>query len=215
MTVAAALTLYTTPLSANGRKVLAVARELSLAPEIRTVDVYRGGGRDPDYLALNPTGKIPTLVEGAFVLTESNAIAQYLAEAHGDFRLSSRDPRQRARIASWLFWEAAHWQPALVPVLSAHVGHRLLPEALSAPVGAPDWRDETLLPLLARLERTLSDAPFLAGDAPTLADFCVGGMTTYFGATGFPSDAYPALSEWMDRLATLRGWRASADPLWS
>ncbi len=56
------LTLYATPLSANGRKVLAVSRELELQPDIRLVNVYRGEGRTAEYLAINPTGKIPTLV---------------------------------------------------------------------------------------------------------------------------------------------------------
>jgi|SRR5271157_435630 len=86
--------LYTTPLSANGRKVLAVSHHLGLAPEIRLVNVYRGEGRSAKYLAINPSGKIPTLVDGEFTLYESNAILQYLSEAHGEYRLWSREPRQ-------------------------------------------------------------------------------------------------------------------------
>jgi glutathione S-transferase len=95
------------------RKVLAVSRELELQPDIRLVNVYRGEGRTAEYLAINPTGKIPTLVDGDLTLYQSNAILQYLCEAHGDFRLWSRDPKARARIARWLYWETAHWQPAL------------------------------------------------------------------------------------------------------
>ena len=87
-------TLYTTPLSANGRKVLAVSHHLGLTPEIRLVNVYRGEGRSAKYLAINPSGKIPTLVDGEFTLYESNAILQYLSEAHGEYRLWSREPRQ-------------------------------------------------------------------------------------------------------------------------
>jgi len=60
------LTLYSTALSANGRKVL-----------------YRGEGRAAEYLAINPAGKIPALVDGDFTLCESNAILQYICEAHG------------------------------------------------------------------------------------------------------------------------------------
>lgn len=58
------LKIYATPLSANGRKVLAVSRHLGLNAEIHDVDVYRGEGRTPEYLAINPTGKIPTLAGG-------------------------------------------------------------------------------------------------------------------------------------------------------
>jgi glutathione S-transferase len=56
------LRIYATPLSANGRKVLAVSRELGLNAAIHIVNVYRGEGRTAEYLAINPTGKIPTLV---------------------------------------------------------------------------------------------------------------------------------------------------------
>src|SRR5208283_1663572 len=52
-------TLYATPLSANGRKALAVCRHLGLKPETRLVNVYKGEGRTPEYLAVNPLGKVP------------------------------------------------------------------------------------------------------------------------------------------------------------
>jgi glutathione S-transferase len=208
------LTLYATPLSANGRKVLAAAHHLGLDAEIRLVNVYRGEGRTPDYLAVNPTGKIPLLVEDGFLLTESNAILQHLAEVHGGFRLSSHDPRDRARIASWLFWEAAHWQPTLIPFLAPLVGHLLLPEAVPAPAGEPDWASAPLQPLLAHLEARLDKRPFLAGDAPTIADFAVGGMTTYFRAAGFPFVAWPRFAAWHARLERLDAWRATAMAPW-
>jgi glutathione S-transferase len=165
-----AFVLHTTPLSANGRKVQAAARQLGLRPEIRLVNVYRGEGRTPEYLAINPSGKVPCLVEGAFVLTESNAILQYLSEVHADFSLWSRDPQRRATLASWMFWESAHWQPALSAVLAPHVGHRLLPDAVPAPDEPPDWSDARLRPLLDRLERELGERAFVAGDEPSLAD---------------------------------------------
>lgn len=208
------LTLYTHPRSANGRKPLAVCRHLGLAPEIRLVDVYRGEGRTVEYLAIDPAGRIPALVEDELVLHESNAIMLYLCEAHGDGRLWPAAPLERARIARWLFWEAAHWQPALTAVLSACVGHRLLPDVVPAPERPPDWQDPRLAPLLAGLERSLADRTWLEGDAPSLADFGVAAMTTYFRCGAFPSDAFPAIRGWLERLDALDAWRASADPLW-
>ena len=146
------LKLYATPLSANGRKVLAVSRHLGLNPEIHDIDVYRGEGRSPEYLAVNPSGKIPTLIDGEFVLFESNAILLYLAEAHGANRLWSSESRQRSRIAQWLFWESAHWQPVLIALLSGLVGHRLLPERIPSPRHAPDWSNGAVQPILNFLE---------------------------------------------------------------
>ena len=207
-------TLYTTALSANGRKVLAAARQLGLEPDVREVNVYSGQGQAPEYLAINPAGKIPTLVEGDFVLPESNAILQYLCEAHGDFRLFSRDARERAAISSWLFWESAHWQPALVPVLSAFVGHKLLPDVVPAPSGDPDWESELLAPLLRRLDAHLADHLFLAQDALTIADFSVAGMGTYFRSCGFPFASFPHLAAWYGRVDALEAWSGTEADLW-
>jgi glutathione S-transferase len=207
-------TLYTTPLSANGRKVLAVSRELELDPEIRLVNVYKGEGRSPAFVAINPLGKIPALVEGDFTLWESNAILVYLSERHGDHRLYSRDPRERADILRWLFWESSLWQPALSALLAPTVGHRLLPSIVPAPASAPDWKTAALVPLLALLESQLATRAFLIGTTPTLADFSVAGMTTYFRHAAFPFAAHPRIRDWCDRLDALDSWRASADPLW-
>ena len=207
-------TLYSTALSANGRKVLAVSRHLELDIEFRAVNVYRGEGRRAEYLAINPSGKIPTLVDGDLTLIESNAIMLYLCEAHGDFRLWSRDPKQRGRIARWLFWESAHWQPALATLLSACVGHRLLPKVVPPPAAAPDWGAAALAALLQELDTALSHSPFLAGAALTIADFAVAGMTTYFAAAGFPFKKYPAFDAWYRRIETLDAWRATREALW-
>jgi glutathione S-transferase len=208
------LTLYSTPLSANGRKVLAVSHHLGLAPEIRLVNVYQGEGRSAEYLAINPSGKIPALVDGEFRLYESNAILQYLSEAHGEYRLWSREPKARATIARWLFWEAAHWQPVLTALLSSFVGHRLLPEVFRPPLAPIDWNNELLQPLLHTLEMNLSVHPFLTGESVTIADFSAAGMMTYIRAAQFPFARTPCLSGWYARIEALDAWRSTEAPLW-
>jgi glutathione S-transferase len=207
-------TLYTTPLSANGRKPLAVARQLGVELRVRHVDVYRGEGRTPEYLAIHPAGRIPVLVDGPTTVFESNAILVYLAEAHGGDRLWSREPRERAAIARWLFWESAHWQPALIAVLAPFVGHRLRPDLVPAPPAAPDWDGAQLAPLLGELARVLAAQPFLAGAHLTLADFSVAGMATYFRAAGFPFAQHPAIRDWHARMEALPAWRDSEAELW-
>jgi len=209
------LRLYTTALSANGRKVLAVSRALGLDIEVTLVNVYRGEGHSPQYLAINPSGKIPTLVDGDFTLFESNAILQYLCEAHGDSRFWSVSPRRRAQIARWLYWESAHWQPALGPVLAPWVGHRLRPDAVPAPDGEPDWNAGALRPLFAMLNDTLGRSRFLVGEEPTLADFAVAGMVTYFPATGFPFEKHANFKDWYGRIESLDAWRDTQEPLWT
>lgn len=208
------LTLYATPLSANARKVLAVVRHLGLDVVVHEVNVYAGDGQRPGYLAINPSGQVPTLVDEGVALFESNAILVHLAEVHGDGALWSRDPRERATIVGWLFWEAAQWQPALVPVLSAHVGHRLLPDARPKPDEEPHWDDPKLVAPLRRLEGRLSQSPFLAGVEASIADFSVAGMTTYFRRCGFPFGRYTAISAWHARIEALEAWRETATALW-
>jgi glutathione S-transferase len=207
--------IYATPLSANGRKVLAVCRQLGLDAEVHLVDVYNGEGRTPEYLAINPSGKIPTLIDGAFTLFESNAILIYLAEAHGGCRLWSEDAQMRGRIAQWLFWESSHWQPTLSAVLAEWVGHRLLPQRIARPRAAPDWSGSAIQALLATLEAALGSKRFLTGSELTIADFSVAGMTTYFSSTGFPSAGFPAISRWYGEMEALDSWRATASGLWA
>jgi glutathione S-transferase len=209
------LRLYTTPLSANGRKVLAVSRQLGVPSEVHLVDVYKGEGRTPAYLAINPSGKIPTIVDGEFVLFESNAILLYLDEVHGGYALSSHNAQARSRVAQWLFWESAHWQPSLSSVLSELVAHRLFPERIPRPRSAPDFSNATVQPLLNTLETVLAAQPFLTGSKMTLADFSVAGMTTYFKTAGFPFREYPAISRWYDRFEELDAWHSTGVPPWT
>jgi glutathione S-transferase len=72
--------LYYHPLSSNSRRVLLTAYHLGLNLELVSVDLSRGEHKTPEYLRLNPNGKIPILVEGGFHLWESHAIMQYLAD---------------------------------------------------------------------------------------------------------------------------------------
>jgi glutathione S-transferase len=208
------LTLYTTPLSANGRKVLAASHHLGLKPEVKLINVYRGEGRTPEYLSINPWGKIPTLVDGEFTLWESNAILQYLSEAYGDFKLWSRDPKQRADISRWLFWESSHWQPTLIPVLSAFVGQKVLPQtATPAPIQV-DWGEERFQALVRFLDAHLKGRKFICGDELSLADFSVAGMMMYVRPAGFPFDVYAHIGAWYERVERLEAWKATAAGPW-
>ena len=98
--------LYGFPPSPNTWKVRAVAAHLAIPLELEFVDLSKGQQRTPDYLALNPTGRTPTLVDGDFMLWESTAIMQYLASRAAQLALAS-DPRARADIMRWQSWQLA------------------------------------------------------------------------------------------------------------
>ena len=100
--------LYGFPASPNTWKVRALAAYLKMPLEFEFVDLIKGAQQTPAYLALNPTGRTPTLVDGDFKLWESNAILQYLASKNAT-PLYPNDAKGRADISRWQCWDLAHW----------------------------------------------------------------------------------------------------------
>ncbi len=90
------LKLHYHPLSTYSRRVLIALREKGIEAELVPVDMAKGAHRAPDYLALNPYGRVPTLVEDGFVLYESTAILEYLEATHPTPPLVPADARGRA-----------------------------------------------------------------------------------------------------------------------
>jgi glutathione S-transferase len=193
--------------------VLAVCRHLHIDADVRVVNVYKGEARTPEFLALHSLGKIPVLVEGRLVVWESNAILQYMAEEHGGFRLWSREPKQRAAIARWLYWETAEWQPALVPVLTGFVARELGLLDASTPVTV-DWSDERFRTQAQFLEGHLHGREWLANDELTLADFAVASMMMYVRRAWFPVRDFPNIDAWYERIERLDAWMGTAEGPW-
>ncbi len=100
--------LYGFPPSPNTWKVRAVAAHLGIPLELEFVDLTKGGSRTPAFLAINPAGRTPALVDGDFKLGESTAIMQYLASQKPN-SLWPNDARTRADIMRWQSWSLAHW----------------------------------------------------------------------------------------------------------
>src|SRR4029079_1023646 len=105
--------LYSSPGSPNALRSRAVAYELGLDPEIVNVNLGTGENRTSDYLKLNPSGKVPVLVDGDIVLWESRAINGYLASKAPEHDLDSPDPVRHAVIEQWSNWQAIHLGPAM------------------------------------------------------------------------------------------------------
>jgi len=97
--------LYTFHLSTNGRKVYMALEEVKATYEIAVVDLMKGGQKNPDYLKLNPNGKVPTLVDDGLVMWESVAILLYLAEKFPAAALLPSAAQERARAFQWLVWQ--------------------------------------------------------------------------------------------------------------
>jgi len=107
-------------------KVRALAAHLGIPLEYENLDFAKGDNRTPKYLALNPAGRTPTLVDGDFVLWESDAIMQYLASKKPN-TLWPDDARTRADIMRWQNWQSAHWgSDACVPLIGQNVVKAIL-----------------------------------------------------------------------------------------
>ena len=206
-------TLYTSLLSANGRKALAVALQLRLKLCVQEVDVYHGAGNTPEYRRINPWGKIPSLSDKGRHLWESNAIIIYLAEQYSDFQLFSRHVDKRADILRWLFWEAAHWQPTLSRIIKDRVAQVLF-DGDSQVEPECNWEDPEIVSLLNELQHQLSSRDFICGDSLTLADFSLAAMTTYFHACRFPEQTYPAIKTWLTRMNNIDAWKTTLHVKW-
>jgi glutathione S-transferase len=201
--------LYGFPLSPNTWKVRAVAAHLGVPLELELVDLTKGGQRTPAYLALNPTGRTPTLVDGDFTLWESNAIMQYIASKTAN-SLWPNDARVRADITRWQCWQLAHWggeacQPLTFQRLVKKIMNLGPPDEAIVAQGLQAFnRDASVL------EAHLAKQPYLVGKEVTLADFTVAAAMLYAERAEFPVAPYARLREWFGRVSALPCWRDTA-----
>ncbi len=197
--------LYAFPPSPNARKVAAVIAHLGLKVDYGLVRLHKGGDRQPEYLAINPMGKVPTLRDGDLTLWESNAICQYLADRAGNTPFFPADPKIRADIARWLFWEAGTWSPVIDVFTHENVRKPMLGIG-SADPSQLSVGEKRFQPLAKLLDDQLADRKFLLGDGVTLADFVVGGAATYVDRGRIPINGYPHLKTWWGRLNAMKAW---------
>jgi glutathione S-transferase len=200
--------LYGFPPSPNTWKVRAVAAHIGLPLELEFVDLTKGGSRTPAYLALNPTGRTPTLVDGDFTLWESTAIMQYVASRTRN-ALWPDDARVRADIVRWQSWQLAHWNEGCTPLIFERLVKKLL--NLGAPDAAVLAKSSEAFNREARmLDAHLGKQPYLVGKEPTLADFSVAPPLFYATQAELPLASYPQVRDWFERVSALPAWRDTA-----
>lgn len=190
--------------SSNVQKVLWLCDELSLPYERIDAGGPFGRTREPAYLAMNPNGLVPTIEDDDFVLWESNTILRYLANRHAAHSWYPVDPRSRAQVEKWMDWSAGTLGPALF-------------DAFWQLVRTPeDKRDAGLIAASAGktgdalriADAQLAGRDFLCGDAPTLADICVGVHAYRSLALPIELPELPAVRSWYQRLAQRKPYQA-------
>lgn len=198
--------LYYSLLSPNGRRAMLAALHLGLDMEFEEVDFSSGFLQSETYLRLNPSGLLPTLVDGDFALTESRAILQYLARQKPEAGLWPADARAQADIARWQFWDAEHLSPALNLIAFERVLKKMLGK------GPPDEArvDEAMgraMRLTDLLDRHLASRTFIVGDAVTLADLTIGPSLMSADISGVDLQSKKHLMGWWQRLQSLEAWK--------
>lgn len=201
--------LYHFPISPNSRRVVAVLHHLDLNCELVAVDLSKGEQMTPDFLRLNPNHMIPTLVDGDFVLWESNAIMQYLCSKVPDNSLWPSNPVTQADISRWQFWQAAHFGSAC----GIMIFERLIKKLRN--MGEPDLQEiakgeERFHRFAQVLDAHLKGREWLVGDSVTLADFSVGSFLDLAEMAQYPMTPYVEITRWYRNIEQLPAWQSSA-----
>ncbi|WP_324044249.1 glutathione S-transferase family protein [Aeromonas dhakensis] len=186
--------LYGDLKSGNCYKPWLLARWLELPLDWVPVDVLAGETRTPDFLALNPNGKIPVLeLAQGDTLAESNAILFYLAQGSP---LWPAEPRQQAEVLKWLFFEQYSHEPYIA--VARFIVHYLgRPESQEARLDGLKAGGEKAL---AVLEQRLKQSSYLCGEAPTIADIALYAYTHVAEEGIFSLQGGPAIRAWIARI---------------
>lgn len=203
------ITIWGRANSANVQKVLWCCDELVLPYDRIDAGLQFGRTHDADYLALNPNARVPTLVDGDFVLWESNSILRYLVMQYGaSSQLYPADPKVRASIDRWLDWSLSTLAPTERPLFMALV--RTPPEKRDA--AAIEADRQAAAALWTIVDRHLQGRFFLENDKFTLADIVIGAFARrWFGLEGIERPSLPNLERWYSRLATRQGFKKYID----
>jgi len=147
--------------------------------------------RTPEYLALNPNARVPTIDDDGFVLSESMAINLYLAKKHG--KLYPKDAKSEAQAWQWSFWETDRLDRQLTTYANNAF---VLPEAQrDAAAAKAAWDD--IAPALDVLETPLGKSQWLAGSEFSIADLNVAGAMVR--ALSFDLGKWPKVHAWLHR----------------
>jgi GST-like protein len=180
----------------NGYKASIALEELELPYQLHALDILKNVQKEPWFLAINPNGRIPAIIDRAeddFVVFESGAILVYLAEKTG--RLLPAAPKARSVVLQWLMFQMSGVGPMMG---QANVFHRYLPEKL--PLAIQRYQGECRR-LFGVLDQRLQDHEFLAGDY-SIADIATWPWVRMHDWSGVPIDDFVHLQRWLARIAS-------------
>jgi glutathione S-transferase len=199
--------LYLFPPSTRVLAIVALKNHLALDCELNPIDLGRGDQLTPEYLALNPNRKMPTLKDGEFVLWESNAILFYMAAKRPESGLWPADLRGQADVLRWLAWQSAHLDAESYGMVAFEKGSKAV-----LGLGAPDPAfiargEQNFVRFAAVLDDHMKGRGWLVGERPTIADFSIGAVVPSAAHLGLPLARFSEIGRWYKGLSALPGWR--------
>jgi len=192
------LKLYEHELSGNSYKVHLFLSLLGLPFHAQRVDLAKGEGQQPDYVAISALGQVPALVDGSETLRDSQAILFYLARTHGKGRWVADDALGQARTIAWLSLAANELAngPAALRVAVR----------FKRPVNT-DWATVVTQRAFGLMQSTLARQPWLMpGEHPSIADIACFPYTALAHEGNVSLADYPAIIAWCDRIRALPGF---------
>jgi len=189
----------------NPRKACAVARYLNSPVEFVHVNLAKGENKTPEFLAINPNGKVPALEDGDLKVWESNAIMCHLARKAGS-DLWPRDERNQIELTRWLTWNSEHF--------TRHAGTLYFEHIIKAKFGLGEPNAAAIEEATGFFKRFagvlndhLRDRKYILGDTLTVVDFAVGISLPYAERANIPVKEFPEVERWHARLNELPAWR--------
>jgi glutathione S-transferase len=195
------LTLYGSFTSSSSYKPMLYLALARLPFSFRTVNLKIGVQREPEYLAVNRYGVVPSLKHKGLTILQSNVILDYLARETGHFEGKTEQARWQAR--EWLSWEADHITAV------ARVRHSARFRKMHDEVIA-EFRPRAEA-ALSFVDKTVVGQQFLVGDYPTIADIGCWGRMVFMAEGGFEISNWPHLEAWAGRLKALLGFALPYD----
>lgn len=194
--------LYYFP-SPNPQKVRFALFELGLECEIVPVDLTKGEHRRPEFLALNPFGRVPVLTDSGLTLWESNAILTFLGDKTG--KLWPTSAARRADALRWLFFLSGHISPPATDLAFNRIAAKLL--GLTPDEGAIARGDKALPDVIRILEGRLANSRWLLGDDFTLVDCAYGPILNVIEKAGFSFGEFPKVRAYLDAIRSRPAWK--------
>lgn len=199
--------LYVFPPSPRALKVLAVANHLGIDYAQRMVDLVKGEQKAPQYAALNPNMRMPTLKDGDYVLWESSAILQYLALKKPEPGLLPSDERGRLDVTRWQFWDMAHWDPACATFIFEYIAKSVVLGINEPDMAAIQKGTEQFHRIAKVLDAQLRGRSYVTGDKLSLADFSIAAPLVYAEKAHMPLGEYGEIRRWFAGISGLPAWQ--------